>query len=180
MRVLLVVALVLPLVGHAALMQELDPDPNRIFLTQLKWKSVAGESHDKSANGTLAILYAEGVYAEVTSAFVKRGGSPQIALNLNDSSVVHIGTWKRLEDSDLIRIESREVSRSPEGEAKFGGPFTARTCRLERPSSTHIADTIVCQGLVANHAQRAIGLHGFSSRVRQLVDTQDKAAGSTP
>jgi hypothetical protein len=36
MRVLLVVALVLPLVGHAPLAQELDPDPNRIFLTSLK------------------------------------------------------------------------------------------------------------------------------------------------
>jgi hypothetical protein len=180
MRILLVVALALLSFVRAVFAQELDPDPNRIFVTPLKWKSAADESPDKSANGTLAILYSEGVYAEVTAAFVKKVGSQQIDLNLNDGSVVRLGTWNRIEDSDLIRVESRELSRSPEGETKLGGPLTARTCRLERPSSTHIADTIVCQGLVVNHAQKAIGLGGFPSRVRQLVAAQNKAAGSTP
>jgi hypothetical protein len=179
MRVLLVMALALLSFGRAVFAQELDPDPDRIFVTPLKWKSVAGESRDRSANGTLAILYVEGVYAEVTAAFVKRGGSQQIDLNLNDGSVVRLGTWKRLEDSDLIRVESRELSRSPEEDTKLDGPLIARTCRLERPSSTHIADTIVCQGLVVNHAQKAIGLGGFPAKVRQL-DAQNKTAVSTP
>jgi hypothetical protein len=72
MRVLLVMALALLSFGRAVFAQELDPDPDRIFVTPLKWKSVTGESRDKSANGTLAILYVEGVYAEVTAAFVKK------------------------------------------------------------------------------------------------------------
>jgi hypothetical protein len=177
MRVLLVMALALLSFGRAVFAQELDPDPDRIFVTPLKWKSVAGESRDKSANGTLAILYVEGVYAEVTTAFVKRGGSEQIDLNLNDGSIVRLGTWKRLEDSDLIRVESRELSA--DGRSKPDEPLIARTCRLERPSSTHIADTIVCQGLVVNHAQKAIGLGGFPAKVRQL-DAQNKTAVSTP
>ena len=171
MRVLLVVALVLLSVGRAALAQELDPDPNRVFVTSLKWASVAGDPHDKSASGTLAILYLEGVYAEVTTAFFKRAGSQQVDLNLKDGSVVRLGTWKRLEDSEQIRIESREVSA--EGELK---PLTARTCQLERPSPVHIADGIVCKGLVVFHAKNAIGLSGFPARVRQMVTAGKKAA----
>jgi hypothetical protein len=164
MRVLLVMALALLPFGRAVFAQELDPDPDRIFVTPLKWKSVAGESRDKSANGTLAILYVEGVYAEVTAAFVRRGGSQQIDLNLNDGSVVRLGTWKRLEDSDLIRIESREVSA--EDEAK---PLASRTCQLEHPSPIHIADGIACKDLVVFHAKNAIGLSGFPAIVRRSV-----------
>jgi hypothetical protein len=130
---------------------------------------VAGESRDKSANGTLAILYAEGVYAEVTSGFVKRAGSRQIDLNLNDGSVVRLGTWKRLEDSDLIRIESREVSRLSDGS------LAARTCRLEHPSLVHIADGIVCKDLVLFHGKNTISLSGFPARVRQMVTEQHRA-----
>ena len=171
MRGLLVVALVLLSVGRAAFAQELDPDPNRIFLTSLKWASVAGGSRDKSANGTLAILYVEGVYAEVTTAFLKRAGSQQVELNLEDGSVVRLGTWKRLEDSDLIRIESREVPAEDESK-----PLTARTCQLEHPSQVHIADGIICKDLVVFHAKNAIGLSGFPARVRQMVTAQEKAA----
>jgi hypothetical protein len=171
MRVLLMVAVALLLVGRAALAQELDPDPNRIFVTQLNWKSVVDAPGDKSAAGTLAILYAEGVYAEVATAFSKRGGSRQIDLNLKDASVVRLGTWQRLEDSDLIRIESREISA--EGESKLS---PTRTCRLEHPSPVHIADGIVCKDLVVFHAKNAIGLSGFPARVRQMVTEQEKAA----
>jgi hypothetical protein len=170
MRVLPSVALSLVLVMGVAFAQELDPDPNRIFVTPLKWESGATAPRDKSANGTLAILYTEGVYAEVTSAFIKRGGSQQIELNLKGGSVVRLGTWKRLEDSDLIRMVSREVW--PENESK---PLTARTCRLEHPSPVHIADVIVCKDLVVFHATSPIGLNGFPARVRQMVTEQQKA-----
>jgi hypothetical protein len=171
MRVLLVVALVLLSVGGAALAQELDPDPNRIFVTSLKWASVAGAPQDKSADGTLAILYVEGVYAEVTTAFFKRAGSQQVELNLKDGSVVRLGTWKRLEDSDLIRIESHEVSAEDESKS-----LTARTCQLEHPSPVHIADGIVCKDLMVFHAKNTIGLSGFPARVRQMVRAGEKAA----
>jgi hypothetical protein len=179
MRVLPVVALALFTVCRGVSAQELDPDPNRIFVTQLKWKAlpgVQGEEKLKSATGTLVILYAEGVYAEVTASFVDRDAKQPIGLNLDDG-FVRLGTWKRVEDSDLIRIESRETWRLPKGETKFDEPLTARTCRLERPSSIHIADTIVCNGLVVNHAQKSIELSGFPSIVRRLVAAQKEAGG---
>ena len=172
MRVSLVVVFALLWVGRTAFAQELDADPNRIFVTPLKWKSVAGGSRDKSANGTLAILYAEGVYAEVTGAFVKRGGKQQIGLNLKDGFVVRLGTWNRIEDSDLIRVESQETLRSPEEESKLDGPLTVRTCRLELPSPVHIADAIVCKDLMVVRPQSTIDLSGFPSIVRHLVEAK--------
>ncbi len=53
MRVLLVVALVLLSVGRAALAQGLDPDPDRVFVTPLKWAGVADAPHDKAASGVV-------------------------------------------------------------------------------------------------------------------------------
>ena len=80
MRVLLVAALALLSVGRAAFAQEPDPDPNRVFVTSLKWASVAVRRTISQQDGTLAILYVEGVYAEVTTTFFKRVGSQQVEL----------------------------------------------------------------------------------------------------
>ena len=176
MRILSVVGIALLSFGRVVFAQELDPDPNRTFVTSLKWKNGSkGPAAEKfrSARGTLAVLYVEGVYAETTAPFVERNGK-QIGLNLSDGFVIRLGTWKRLEDSDLIRIESRETL-GLSGEAKLDGPVTVRTCRLERPSSIHIADTIVCDGLIVDHARKPIDLGGFPSRVRQMVAAQNGA-----
>ena len=180
MRILLVLGIALLLSGRPVFAQELDPDPDRIFVTSLKWTSVRGVQGEnlRSARGTLAILYAEGVYAEVTAPFVE-SGAKQVRLNLKDGFVVRFGTWNRVEDSDLIRIESRETVYSPEGESNSEGPLTVRTCRLERPSSTHIADTIVCNGLIVDHAQKPIELSGFPSIVRQLIAAEKKEGSGT-
>jgi hypothetical protein len=200
MRVLLVVAGALLLVGRAALAQELDPDPDRVFVTPLKWERVAGAPHSEGlryANGTLVIFYLEGVYAEVTASFIKTDGKHPVGLNLNEGFIVRLGTWSRTEDEVLIHVQSREVVREkqirmlncktdagnspcePIPEGPLPGPLKTRTCRLERPSSTHLAETIVCDGLVVDHAQKKIDLNDFPSIVRQLVAAQKKESSSS-
>jgi hypothetical protein len=194
-RISLVGVLALMLAGHFVTAQELDPDPNRIFVTPLKWEKAAGAPRDvktRSADGTLTILYLEGVYAEVRASFIKSDGKHPIGLNLNEGFVVRLGTWSRTEDDVLIRVQSREVLREkqieklickktgddptcqPVPEEPLPGPLTTNTCRLERPSSTHIADTIVCSGLVVDHASKAIDLSDLPTIVRQLVAAQKK------
>jgi hypothetical protein len=198
MRVLLVVALVLLSVGRAALAQELDPDPNRVLVTPLKWEKVAGApQNEKVAYGTLTIFYLEGVYAEVTASFIKNGGKQPIELNLNEGFSIRLGTWNRTEDELLIHVQSRVVMRDkmvrelicktpgvdstcqPVPEDSLPGPLKTHTCRLERPSSTHIADTIVCESLVVDHAQKKIDLSDFPSIVRQLVAVQKKESSAS-
>jgi len=158
----------------AAYSQKLDPDPDRIFTTSLKWERIAGaprSEKERVAYGTLAIFYLEGAYAEVSSSFFKRSEKEPLSLNLNEGFVVRLGTWSRTDDDRLIRIESRDVFRD-----KLPGPMVYRTCRLEQPSTTHIADTIVCTGgLTVSHAQKRIDLAGFPEIVRQLVAEQVKS-----
>lgn len=173
--------------------QETDLDPNRIFTTDLHWDRVVGAPRSETlrqADGTLMILYREGLYAEVTASFTKNGNKVPIDLNLNQAFVVHLGTWNRTEDDTLIHIQSREVMRykitqnevcrtaengtacSPTPELTLPGPVLRNTCRLERPSSTHIADAIVCTGLTVFHSHRAMDLAEFPSIVRGLVQKQ--------
>ena len=179
--------------GAAASAQETDLDPNRIFTTELHWEKVSGAPHGEKlqyADGTLVILYLDGTYAEVTGSFLKTGGKVPVGLNLNEGFIVRIGTWSRTEDEVLIRTVSREVVRekiipiescrtgasgkvcTPVPKPPLPGPLMANTCRLEHPSTTHIADAIVCTGLTVFHPQHAIDLRDFPSMVRQLVEKQ--------
>lgn len=96
----------------AALPQETNPDPNRVFTTDLHWERVAGAPRSEKlrrADGTLVILYLDGTYAEVRASFIKTGGKVSVGLNLNEGFVVRLGTWSRTEDEVLIRTVSREV-----------------------------------------------------------------------
>jgi len=71
--------------------QELDADSDRVFVTPLKWERVAGAPHNEKlryADGTLAILYLEGVYAEVTASF---GFDSRLALLGTDIAVGGVG-----------------------------------------------------------------------------------------
>ena len=121
---------------------------------------------------------------------LKPKGKLPVGLNLNDGFIVRLGTWSRTEDDVLIRTQSREVVRekiiridtcqtttngkvcSPVPEAALPGPLMTNTCRLEQPSSTHIADAIVCSGLTVFHPQHAIDLSDFPSIVQHLVEAQ--------
>jgi hypothetical protein len=173
--------------------QETDLDPNRIFTTELHWERVPGAPHGEKlryADGTLVILYLDGTYAEVRASFIKTGGKVPVGLNLNEGYIVRLGTWSRTEDEVLIRTVSREVVRekmiqkescqmtangracSPAPEAPLPGPLVSNTCRLEHPSTTHIADAIVCSGLTVFHPERVIYLSDFPSIVRQIVAKQ--------
>jgi hypothetical protein len=181
------------LVCCAALAQETDLDPNRVFTTELRWERVAGEKL-RYAYGTLVILYLDGTYADVRASFIKTGSKAPIGLNLNEGFVVRLGTWSRTEDEVLIRTVSREVVRekiirtkscqttangqvcAPVPDARLPGPIVANTCRLEHPSTTHIADAIVCTGLTVFHPQHAIELSDFPSIVRQIVEKQKSEA----
>jgi hypothetical protein len=195
---LLVAVLGLQLVGDAVA-QGTDVDPNRVFTTDLRWERVAGAPHSEKlryANGTLVILYLDGVYAEVPASFIKTNSKLPVGLNLNDGYIVRLGTWSRTEDDVLIRTQSREVARekmirketcqtttngkvcSPVPEAALPGPLMTNTCRLEHPSTTHIADAIVCSGLTVFHPQHAIDLSDFPSIVQHLVEAQK--SGSKP
>ena len=198
-RISLVGLFALILAGRPVIAQELDPDPNRIFVTPLKWERVAGAPRDvktRSAEGTLTILYLEGVYAEVRASFIKSEGKQPIGLNLNEGFVLRLGTWSRTDDDVLIRVESREVVREkqllklicksggdssckPVPEGPLPGPLMTNTCRLERPSPTHIADTIVCSGLTVDHPSKAIDLSDLPAIVRQLVAAEKKEGTST-
>ena len=171
--------------------QQLDPDPNRIFTTPLEWERINGAPRsDKTrvAEGTLVILYLEGVYAEISASFVRTERDQPIDLNLKDGFIVRLGAWSRTDDDQLIRTESREVIRdkqlrmescnkvggkqicSPLQEKPLPVPVSYRTCRLEHPSSIHIADAIVCTGgLNVFHSQSQIRLSDFPDIVRQLV-----------
>jgi hypothetical protein len=192
-RSLIVGMLMFLLACGATLAQETDLDPNRVFTTELQWARVAGAPHSEKlryADGTLVILYLDGTYAEVRASFFKTGSKVPVSLNLNEGFVVRIGTWSRTEDDVLIRTVSREVLRdkivrevkcqtapsgrvcTPESEAPLPGPLLTNTCRLEHPSTTHIADAIVCRGLTVFHPQHAIALNDFPSIVRQLVEKQ--------
>jgi hypothetical protein len=174
--------------------QETDVDPNRVFTTDLRWERVAGAPHSEKrryANGTLVILYLDGVYAEVTASFIKTNSKLPVGLNLNEGFIVRLGTWSRTEDDVLIHTQSREVARekmirketcqtttngqvcSPVPEVVPPGPLMTNTCRLEHPSSTHIADAIVCTGLTVFHPQHAIDPSDFPSMVHHLVKAQE-------
>jgi hypothetical protein len=174
--------------------QELDADPNRIFTTGYQWERVAGAPHNEKlryAQGTLVVLYLEGVYAEVTASFIKTNKKRPVGLNLNEGFIVRLGTWSRTDDDTLIRIESREVMREKQiqklsckaaagdrvctamPELSLPGPLISHTCRLERQSPTHIAETIVCNGgLVVSHQQKVLDLADFPDIVRRLVLSQ--------
>jgi hypothetical protein len=173
--------------------QDLNVDSDRVFTTELHWERVAGAPHSEKlryADGALVILYLDGTYAEVRASFIKTGGKVPVGLNLNEGFIVRLGTWSRTEDDILIRTVSREVVRekiirkescqttangqvcTPVPEAPLPGPLAANTCRLERPSTTHIADAIVCTGLIVFHAQHPIDLSDFPSIVRQIVEKQ--------
>lgn len=181
--------------------QETDLDPNRVFTTDLHWARVAGAPHSEKlryADGTLIILYLDRVYAEVTASFIKTNSKLPVGLNLNEGFIVRLGTWSRTEDDVLIHTQSREVVRekivrkescrttangqvcSPVTEAPLPGPLVTNTCRLEHPSTTHIADAIVCTGLTVFHPQHAINLSGFPSIVRQIVEKQKSEPKSSP
>jgi hypothetical protein len=181
------------LVCGSASAQETDLDPNRVFTTELPWERASGAPHSEKlryADGTLIILYLDGTYAEVTASFIKTGGKVPVALNLKEGFIVRLGTWSRTEDDVLIHTQSREVVRekiirkdtcqtttsgqvcSPVPQAALPGPLTTNTCRLEHPSSTHIADAIVCSGLTVLHPRHAIDLSDFPSIVHHLVETQ--------
>jgi hypothetical protein len=142
-------------------------------------------------------LYLEGTYAEVTAAFIKTGGKVPVGLNLNEGFIVRLGTWSRTEDEVLIRTVSREVVRdkivpkercqtairqvcTPVPEPSLPGPLVANTCRLERPSTTHIADAIVCTGLTVFHPQHPIDLSDFPAIVRQTIEKQKSDAKASP
>ena len=158
----------------AACAQELDADSERVFVTPLKWERVAGAPRNEKlryADGTLVILYLEGVYAEVTASFIKMNEKQPLGLNLNEGFIIRLGKWSRTDDESLIRIESREVVRekqvrmlsckdssgrvcAPAPETPLPGPLISHTCRLERQSLTHIAGTIVCNGDVFSDEDR--------------------------
>jgi hypothetical protein len=180
-------------ISASACAQETDLDPARVFVTVLHWQRAAGPSHGEGlryADGTLVIFYREGVYAEVATSFTKTGSKLPIVLNLTEGSVVRLGTWSRTEDDVLIHVVSREVARGgtiPKGrcqettndricptgpEAASPGPSLPNTCRLEHPSTKHIADAIVCNGLTVFHPQRPIDLGDFPSVVHQLCREQ--------
>lgn len=182
------------LVCGGACAQELDADSDRVFVTPLKWERVAGAPHNEKlryADGTLAILYLEGVYAEVTASFIKTNEKQPVGLNLNEAFIIRLGKWSRTDDESLIRIESREVFRekqvrmlsckedssgrvcAPAPETPLPGPLISHTCRLERQSLTHIAGAIVCTGgLIVAHPQKPIRLADFPDIVRRLVAQQ--------
>ena len=200
-RSLTVAMLTFLLVCGAASAQETDLDPNRVFTTEPHWERVAGAAHSEKlryADGTLVILYLDGTYAEVTASFIKTGGKVPVGLNLNEGFIVRLGTWSRTEDEVLIRTVSREVVRekiirtescqttangqicSPVPEAPLPGPLVTNTCRLEHPSSTHIADAIVCTGLTVFHPQHAVGLSDFPAIVRRIVEKQKGEPKASP
>ncbi len=176
------------LLVRGALCQETDVDPNRVFTTDLRWERVTGAPHSEKLQysyGTLVILYLDGVYAEIKASFIKTNNKLPFRLNLNEGYIVRLGTWSRTDDAILIRTQSREVMRegiiqkTPIGqvsssvpEAVLPGPLTANTCRLEHPSTTHIADAIVCTGLTVFHPHHAINLSDFPSIVRRIVEKQ--------
>jgi hypothetical protein len=181
------------LVSGVASAQETELDPNRVFTTELHWDRVAGSPHSERlryADGTLVILYLDGTYAEVRASFIKTGGKVPVGLNLNEGFIVRLGTWSRTEDDVLIRTVSREVLRdkivsemkcqtavsgrvcAPVTETPLPGPVLTNTCRLEHPSTTHIADAIVCRGLTVFHPQHVMDLSDFPSIVRGLVKKQ--------
>jgi hypothetical protein len=193
---------VIALLVRCALAQETGVDPNRVFTSDLRWERVVGAPHSEKlryASGTLVVLYLDGVYAEVTASFIKTNNRLPAGLNLNEGYIVRLGTWSRTEDDVLVRTQSREVVRetiiqkatcqktadgpvcSPVPEAALPGPLTTNTCRLERPSPTHIADAIVCTGLTVFHPRHAIDLSNFPSIVHRLVEAQkSEPRPSTP
>jgi hypothetical protein len=173
--------------------QELDADSDRVFVSHLKWEKVACAPHNEKlryADGTLVILYLEGVYAEITASFIQTNSKQPVGLNLNEGFIIRLGKWSRTDDESLIRIESREVVREKQVRAlsckenssghvcapateTLPGPLISHTCRLEQQSLTHIADTIVCNGgLIVAHPQKPIHLADFPDIVRRLVAQQ--------
>ena len=180
--------------------QKLDPDPDRIFVTPLKWERIGGVPRsvkERVAYGKLSIFYLEGVYAEVRGWFIRKSAKQPIGLNLNEGFVIRLGTWSRTDDEQLIRIEARDVFRDkivgplkcevvagerdcvsvPEN--PLPGPMKYSTCRLERPSTVHIAETIVCTGgLTVSHLKERMDLADFPEIVRKLV-SQESHQNST-
>jgi hypothetical protein len=176
--------------------QTLEPDPDRMFITPLKWERIGGAPRsvkERWAAGTLAIFYLEGVYAEVSASFLRMGPKEPIGLNLNEGFVMRLGSWSRTDDDQLIRIEARDVVRNkiiralkceaiagkkvcaPEPEGALPGPVKYSTCRLERPSTVHIADTIVCTGgFMVSHVQGRLDLVDFPNIVRSYVAQHGK------
>jgi hypothetical protein len=196
-KLLLFIACAVELLPAAASGQRLQPDPDRIFISPLAWERVGGaprSAKERVASGTLTVFYLEGVYAEVRASFLKANPKGPIGLNLNEGFVVRIGTWSRTDDEQLIRIEAREVMRdkvirplrceavagkeacAPE-ETQLPGPMKYSTCRLERPSTIHIAETIVCTGgMVVSHLKAPIDLADFPKIVQSLSAVQAQRA----
>ena len=72
-RALLCAAILLRLGISMASAQELETDPDRVFITPLRWERVEGVSGAmRQAHGTVVILYREGIYAEVAGSFTRK------------------------------------------------------------------------------------------------------------
>jgi len=180
--------LVALLAPYAATAQKLTPDPDRIFVTSLKWERVGGAPRSvktRVADATLAILYVDGTYAEVSASILKTPKHP-LSLDLNSGFILRVGKWSRTDDDQLIRIEQQDVLRdkvvlklsckdgdgacSSSAETPLPGPVVTRTCRLERPSSTHIADGFLCSDKTEmHHLQELIALDDLPQMVESAI-----------
>jgi hypothetical protein len=77
----------------------------------LKWERIGGAPHSvkkRVASATLAILYVEGTYAEVSGS-IWMDSKQSLSLDLNSGFILRVGTWSRTDDDQLIRIEHRDV-----------------------------------------------------------------------
>jgi hypothetical protein len=192
--VLIITTFGLRCICAAAGAQDLNADSDRVFTTPLRWEKPASAPQSEKlryAQGTLAILYRDGTYAEVAAPFTRATGKSPVELDLSEGFVMRLGTWGRTEDEELIHIQSREVLRSPckqkpsgdvcspEPDAPLPGPLTMRTCRLEHHNDKQLAEAIVCEGLTVFHPQKPIDLSDFPAIVRRAADEQKHQSHAT-
>jgi hypothetical protein len=152
-------------------------DPGRVLTTQLDWqRSSDSRSNIREARGSLAILYLDGTYAEVSTSFAKVRGT--IQLDMKHGFSVRLGTWTRA-DEGIIRLESKEVVRDKATQptacgtnqdcAAEPGPSIAHTCSVEGGTANRVASALYCKGLVLVQPSQPTDLMGLPQIVQQLV-----------
>jgi hypothetical protein len=140
------------LMTASAAAQQGPIDPAWVYVTRLKWHWAPKGIDSRWTFATIAILYPEGQYVEVSTTLMGyHDKSRPLNFSAGDGNLVRTGTWARTDDN-MIRIHSRDVWWDPETvkyqpEQPHPKPFTFETCALEGQSPTHLAKVIHCQRL---------------------------------
>jgi hypothetical protein len=148
-------------------------DPTWVYVSPIKWQHAPRGIHERTGAATVAVLFPEGRYAEVSANLVQNDATRFTTFSDGEGTLIRVGTWSRTDDH-AIRIHSRNVFRDDHvfippycGRDHCApddpGPYADDNCTLEGSSKTHLAQTIHCRRLMVSPLTLNLDLNALAS-----------------